>query len=136
MVRRLLVALAVSQAYVLDLVLDGAPASLRFEASDDLRRVAAEWSARYPEAGGMDCDDGDAGCIVDLLVDAMRGVSEDADRVAGAVVDVAERGVADCGGVRADEAAAAAVARDGVDEDLDAALRALRRGANSSGDPA
>ena len=82
----------------------------------------------------MDCDD--AGCIVGLLVDAMRGDSEDADGVAGAVVDVAERGIADCGGARADEAVATAVPQDGVDEGVDAVLRALWRGANSSGEPA
>ncbi|KAH8078462.1 hypothetical protein JL720_9653 [Aureococcus anophagefferens] len=80
-----LAVLGSASTYVLELTLDGTPAPLRFDDVDDVRAVAAAWSARYPAAGGMDCGDGDASCVVDVLagaMDALRGEANATGRAA------------------------------------------------------
>ena len=122
---RLAFVAAVRRAYVLELTLDGSPAPLRFDDVDDVRAVAAAWSARYPAAGGMDCGDGDASCVVDVLagaMDALRGEANATGRAAG----LAARAVDACAASEPGAAdASAAVVAD--------ALRSL---AAARGDPA
>ena len=67
-----LLTILTSNAYVLDLELDGTYAPLRFAISDDLQRIARAWRQRHPSMTGGDCAEGDGRCVEDVLVRAME----------------------------------------------------------------
>ena len=57
MLRRALACCALANAFVIEMTLDGADRSLRFEAGDDLRALAEAWSEANPAAAGSECPD-------------------------------------------------------------------------------
>ena len=67
-----LFSLITSNAYVLDLELDGTYAPLRFAINDDLQRIARAWRQKHPAMTGGDCAEGDGRCVEDVLVRAME----------------------------------------------------------------
>jgi hypothetical protein len=76
MLWRALVCCALARAFVIELELDGADRSLRFEAGDDLGVLAEAWSEANPTASGNGCEDnlGVAGrmrCVAARLERAM-----------------------------------------------------------------
>ena len=64
--------LVTSNAYVLDLELDGTYAPLRFAINDDLNQIARAWRQKHPAMTGGDCAEGDGRCVEDVLVRAME----------------------------------------------------------------
>ena len=64
--------LLTSNAYVLDLELDGTYAPLRFAINDDLGQIARAWRQKHPSMTGGDCEEGDGRCVEDVLVRAME----------------------------------------------------------------
>ena len=64
--------LITSNAYVLDLELDGTYAPLRFAINDDLGQIARAWRQKHPAMTGGDCEEGDGRCVEDVLVRAME----------------------------------------------------------------
>ena len=64
--------LLTSNAYVLDLELDGTYAPLRFAINDDLNEIARAWRQEHPTMTGGDCEEGDGRCVEDVLVRAME----------------------------------------------------------------
>jgi hypothetical protein len=67
-----LLTILTSNAYVLDLELDGTYAPLRFAINDDLQRIARAWRQKHPSMTGGDCEEGDGRCVEDVLVRAME----------------------------------------------------------------
>ena len=67
-----LLTILTSNAYVLDLELDGTHAPLRFAINDDLNQIARAWRQKHPAMTGGDCDEGDGRCVEDVLVRAME----------------------------------------------------------------
>ena len=67
-----LLTILTSNAYVLDLELDGTYAPLRFAINDDLQRIARAWRQKHPSMTGGDCEEGDGRCVEAVLVRAME----------------------------------------------------------------
>ena len=67
-----LLTILTSNAYVLDLELDGTYAPLRFAINDDLNQIARAWRQKHPAMTGGDCEEGDGRCVEDVLVRAME----------------------------------------------------------------
>ena len=72
MKRAALFSLFTSNAYVLDLELDGTYAPLRFAINDDLIQIARAWRQKHPSMTGGDCEEGDGRCVENVLVRAME----------------------------------------------------------------
>ena len=67
-----LLTILTSNAYVLDLELDGTYAPLRFAINDDLGQIARAWRQKHPAMTGGDCEEGDGRCVEAVLVRAME----------------------------------------------------------------